>query len=146
MPKGLWWIVDIASFCCWIAVLALIFGRYDGLPERIPTHFGLTGAPDGWGSRGSVFLLAVVASILQIMLTAAPFFPNSINVLGERTPAKINAAIAMLRIVKLETMTMMVFLVDGMTRAFHVGMVPLVFLVLILGTVGAGLFYSSRNP
>lgn len=145
MPKGLWWIVDIASFCCWIAVLVIVFSRYDALPERIPTHFGLTGAPDAWGTRGNVFLLPVVASILQIMLTAAPFFPNSINVMGERTPAKINAAIAMLRIVKLETMVMMVFLVDGMTRAFHVGTVPIVFLALILATVGAGLFYASRN-
>ena len=31
-----------------------------GLPDQIPTHFGLNGEPDSWGSKNSIFLAPAI--------------------------------------------------------------------------------------
>lgn len=50
-----------------IAALAVQFlapiVRWSRLPDPMPIHFNLTGEADGWGSRGTVFLLPVIALI-----------------------------------------------------------------------------------
>lgn len=145
MPKGLWWIVDIASFCTFLATVVLVVSRYASLPAEIPIHFGPSGRPDGWGSRDTIFLLPVLAAMLQAMLTAAPFFPHHMHLLGPRTPENLSAAIAMLRILKWEAMTLFFFLADAMTRSAALGWVPVVFLSILLGTAVIGIWQSSRT-
>jgi len=43
----------------WVAV-----SSYPQLPESIPIHFGLSGEPDGWGGRWTIFLMPVIATII----------------------------------------------------------------------------------
>lgn len=46
--------------------------RYDQLPDRIPTHWGITGEPDGWvakESAGQVFLLLPACMAGVVVLT-----------------------------------------------------------------------------
>jgi hypothetical protein len=138
LPKGLWWSVDIASFACWLAVVARSFGPAYGLPGApftMATH----------GPFGSAYLLPSVASLVIFTLTLAPPYLALANTNGARPPAKIAAFTALFRIVKLEAMLMLAFSVDPATYTYQFGAIPAVFLVLILATVGAGLLYSTRN-
>jgi uncharacterized membrane protein len=40
------------------------------LPDRIPTHFDISGQPNGWGSPNVLWLLPVIGSGLYLMMTA----------------------------------------------------------------------------
>ncbi|MCO6498233.1 MAG: DUF1648 domain-containing protein [Chitinophagaceae bacterium] len=66
---------------CWIYVF-MTFGQ---LPEAIPTHFGISGEPDGYGSRNMIFLLPAIATVLFIGLTVLTRFPHKFNYLSRIT-------------------------------------------------------------
>lgn len=60
--------------CCWIAVQS-----WNSLPETIPLHFGLSGKPDGWGNKITIWLLPVLAVGLEILLTVVGRYPHTWN-------------------------------------------------------------------
>lgn len=60
--------------CCWIA-----FQSWDSLPETIPLHFGLSGEPNGWGSKATILILPAVAVLLEIVLTVVDRYPHTWN-------------------------------------------------------------------
>jgi len=37
-----------------------VASKYPGLPARIPVHFGISGAPDRWGTKSEIFILVGV--------------------------------------------------------------------------------------
>jgi len=151
MPKGFWWIVEIAALCAFLAIPALTLICYDALPATIPIHFGPSGTPDGYGSNATLIFLAVIDTIVFAVLSATPFFPNSINMPGPRTAESIQAGIAMTRILKLEVMLFMVYITRMIIQTAHGnanglgGIVPLLFVFALLSTIGAGFYLSTRN-
>lgn len=65
------------------AVLAIGVGavafRYDHLPATIPTHFGATGRPDGYGPRSAILALAAIWLLIQTLLTVLSRHPRLFN-------------------------------------------------------------------
>ena len=63
--------------------LALVFGSWIMLPERVATHFGANGQPDGWMSRSGYLTFTALMGIglpifiLGIMFVSR-FFPASL--------------------------------------------------------------------
>lgn len=57
------------------------FGAYvwPRVPEIVPRHFGLDGAPDAWGHRGEMLVLPIVGLVLYASLTALQRFPHIYN-------------------------------------------------------------------
>ena len=57
-----------------VAAALVIVATSDGLPERVATHFGPSGAPDDWASRGAylatTLALAVVLPLVVVGLVA----------------------------------------------------------------------------
>lgn len=51
------------------------------LPEKIPTHFGATGEPDGWGSKSMLVVLFILIVVLYIGLTILRRYPHKYNYL-----------------------------------------------------------------
>lgn len=54
-----------------VTLLPILLGLllWDKLPEKIPTHFGIDGAADGWGSRGfAVFGLPLMWLIFHLII------------------------------------------------------------------------------
>jgi uncharacterized membrane protein len=64
-----------------IVVLAWILAvqAIPTLPQRIPTHFGLSGAPDGYGRASSLWFLPAFATGMYLLLTAVRFVPNRLR-------------------------------------------------------------------
>lgn len=69
-------IAVVAALAAGIAVLAVRAWRlgaenYDRLPDRIPTHFNLSGKPDAWArkSRLSVFWAPVTLAIIGVFMS-----------------------------------------------------------------------------
>jgi uncharacterized membrane protein len=47
-------------FVFWTATLL----GYSNFPEKIPTHYNLTGQPDSFGDNTSIFILPVLSTII----------------------------------------------------------------------------------
>jgi hypothetical protein len=62
-----------------LAAAVIVIVAYQGialwprLPDRMPIHFGITGAPDGWGGKNwfSVFGILVTAAFLLVIMGLA---------------------------------------------------------------------------
>jgi uncharacterized membrane protein len=66
----------------WIAIVGLwglVIINYPTLPEVIPTHFNLSGDPDGFAKKVYILGLPLAASILFLGLTVLNRFPYLFN-------------------------------------------------------------------
>lgn len=56
-----------------IIVMGIYIGvEYPSLPEEIPTHFNLSGEPDSWGSKATIWILVAVSIFLYFLLSFLP--------------------------------------------------------------------------
>ncbi|MCL4709172.1 DUF1648 domain-containing protein [bacterium] len=75
---------QILEFFSGLGVLAfglMMLQFWFSLPEKIPTHFGATGEPDGWGSKYMLLALFLLAVVLYIGLTILRRYPHKYNYL-----------------------------------------------------------------
>lgn len=66
----------------WISVLAIwvfTITNYTNLPDIIPTHYNGAGQVDGFGGKGYIFTLPLIATFLFIGLTILNKFPHVFN-------------------------------------------------------------------
>jgi len=72
------------------AMMGFALWAWPQLPERIPTHFGADGLPDGWGERTllSWFLLPLIAVALTLAMygfrAVMPRHPGWVNLPDQR--------------------------------------------------------------
>lgn len=59
---------------------------YPKLPDTIPLHFGLHGEADGFGSKLTIWLLPIIATILLLAIKAQMKHPEKFNYLAKITP------------------------------------------------------------
>jgi uncharacterized membrane protein len=57
----------VLGYLCWITYWAL--NGPDRLPDRMPTHFDISGQPNAWGSPGTLWILPVVGAGLYLLMT-----------------------------------------------------------------------------
>jgi uncharacterized membrane protein len=72
-------VAQFAMVVTWGFVIASLIqaGRmYPFLPPKIPIHFGFRGEPDGWGSRGMIWLLPIISVLMVAFLSAIPLIPS----------------------------------------------------------------------
>ena len=66
--KGM--IVLMYAFCVVpVVVLALTYGR---MPDIVPTHFGIDGAPDAYGPKRTMIFLAFLPTLMALMMQFLP--------------------------------------------------------------------------
>ena len=60
------------------------------LPDRIPTHFGIDGKANGWGTPTALLVLPGICLFMLVQFWALRFVPASLmNFPGPRTPENI---------------------------------------------------------
>ena len=67
--------LDAFSLAGVMLIVALMVAVWDKLPARVPTHFGMSGPPDGWGARSSLLLFVIAPLVIHIVLTILARFP-----------------------------------------------------------------------
>jgi uncharacterized membrane protein len=74
-PAGLAlpWAALVAGAVAGLAVIAYTAARYGALPDRMPTHFGLSGEADGWSrkSAGTVMVLPLMTLVMSVTMGGA---------------------------------------------------------------------------
>lgn len=139
----------VLEMLAWLLLLAsygiAIYGMRH-LPESIATHYALDGAPDGYGSPGSLLILPIIVTIaLGIVSLVAHFVPvDMLNVpfeMQEKNQTRVyQTIISMLHALQIEIgaytlyMTIMSYRQDG-----RYAILSLVIFLAVLGatTVGA---------
>lgn len=74
-PTRLDKVLDALSTAGVLITIAYLFAVWDKLPARIPTHFGLSGAPNQWGARSALLLFIIVPLVIHIGLTILSRMP-----------------------------------------------------------------------
>lgn len=67
---------------CWIilaSIWILLATNYSNLPEELPSHYNIYGKADGFGNKSTVLILAGIASLLNIGLSALFKYPHRFN-------------------------------------------------------------------
>ena len=96
-----------------IVMWGLIAWMWHHVPETIPTHFDITGQPDGYGDRSDLIIMGVVATAVSVLLCTGAYRPtSSLNIpVRMRSAAQYAAGIRLMRIIALITAQMFVLIV-----------------------------------
>lgn len=62
-------LAEVGAFIAVVLLVGVTVKNYANLPETIATHFGLRGEPNGWGPRGVVLMMPIIAVALFVTLT-----------------------------------------------------------------------------
>jgi len=135
----------VLGFLYWITYSALHGPQ--GLPDRIPTHFDISGQPNGWGSPSILWLLPAIGAGLYLLMTALGSIPfRRYNLPMPVTEANLPFIQAktseMVAWIKCEVLCLFVYLQWSIIQSARSGtfrisllIIPL-FLVVIFSTVG----------
>ena len=146
------WLNRVPEYLGLVALGALVAVTYQGavsLPERIPTHFGVSGAPDGWGPKAMLYVLVGVVALLYGGLTLLQRVPRLYNYpvkVTEENRARLQMiGIGLLRWIKVEmaaifTYCQWVIVQVGTQQATGMSNVVMVAMVAVL--VGTALFFT----
>jgi hypothetical protein len=150
MPKLPWLVVEIAAFIALLCIPAMIFTNYANLPPEVQTQIGFGAPSHRLNDKSMLVFFLVAASSVYALLSAAPFNSDLIGPPGKPKTRRIESAIAMIRMVKLEIMAFLAYLVWTMIEipkgnAVSLGHTPIIFVTVLLGTFAVGLFTTTRN-
>lgn len=151
MPKGLWWMVEIASLGVFLFGPALLYSEWAGLPDTVPTHFGLDGTPNATGGKSSLLVLCAVNAAVYALLSASAFYPNLINLPGPRTPAANATRVSVARVMKLEISALFSCILWGIIEVANgrasglCGIAMTGFAGVLLVTAVIGVFATKRH-
>lgn len=139
-----------------IGVLALLGSTlfviimWSQIPDQIPTHYNFAGEADGYGGKGSLIFMMVLAWFVFILITVLMRFPNTWNM-----PVKVTAdnkarlysiTRAMLEVVKM--LTSLLFAVMLINAAIATPMPRFILIALIaamLLSIIMGIFLMFKN-
>lgn len=139
-----------------IGVLALLGSTlfviimWSQIPDQIPTHYNFAGVADGYGGKGSLIFMMVLAWFMFVLITVLMRFPNTWNM-----PVKVTAdnkarlysiTRAMLEVVKM--LTSLLFAVMLINAAIATPMPRFILIALIaamLLSIIMGIFMMYKN-
>lgn len=115
------WLMELLA----LAGLALLAGYavywYRFLPDTIPTHFSAGGKVDGYGSKGSLFMLPAIGLFIYALLTLVSLVPHTFNFPGKITPQnalrQYRLAIRLIRVLKIVLVFLFFFIVMMIVRS-----------------------------
>ncbi len=123
----------------WVKVLF----SFNELPDIIPTHFNYKGEVDGYGSKWTLMILPLTASIAYIGLTILNRFPHIFNYLvditQENAERQYSISTKMIRALKLGIVVLFGFIsimtIDGAkSNTFQIGptIIPVASLIILV--------------
>ena len=96
-------IFEIVLVVMLVVIGALIAKMYVDAPNVVPTHFGPSGEPNGWGSKSGVLIPCLVITIASIFLMVTAYFPHKVNIPVEvSTPRQWALVVRLVRVMALE--------------------------------------------
>src|ERR1700722_12459637 len=73
------WVWEAVALTALVLSIGLVAVNWADLPDTIPTHFGASGRPNGWGGKGQLWALAAVNVGTYVLMTLASRYPRLVN-------------------------------------------------------------------
>ena len=140
-----------------IGVLALLGSTlfviimWSQIPDQIPTHYNFAGEADGYGGKGSLIFMMVLAWFIFILISVLMRFPNTWNmpvkVTAENKARLYSITRAMLEVIKmLASLLFAVMLINAaiatpMPRFILIALIAAMLLSIIMGIF---MMYKNR--
>jgi uncharacterized membrane protein len=129
-------IMEIAGLIGVVILWIIPAIAWSSLPEVIPTHFGIDGRADDWGSKNTLFILPLIATVLyggMTLLNRYPYIFNyPVKLTEDNAEGMYKRATRMLRIIKLILVLFFTGLEWQITHTGHGERISPWFLVLSL--------------
>ena len=132
-------IFEIVLVVMLVVIGALIAKMYVDAPDVVPTHFGPSGEPNGWGSKSGALIPCLVITIASIFLMVSAYFPHKVNIPVEvSTPRQWALVVRLVRVMALEMalLTLSIatssLLVDHHTTWLIMAVTGLMFITVII--------------
>lgn len=101
LDRAVEWLCAILLGALWVLTIYVYFD----MPQTIPTHFNAMGEPDAYGDKGTLFILAVLGTLIYAGMTALNKIPHVFNYLttitAENAREQYILSTRMLRFIKL---------------------------------------------
>jgi uncharacterized membrane protein len=105
------WMIDLIAFAFLVALIGIPAMNYSSLPDTIPMHFNAAGQPDGYGGRGTLWMLPATGLFLYILMTIIEQFPQIYNypveINEENAERQYRNAVRLIRLLK--TVVLIIF-------------------------------------
>ena len=72
-------VLEILGWASVLAIWVLTITNYTNLPDTIPIHYNSAGQADGFGEKGNILILPLMATVLFSGLTILNRFPHIFN-------------------------------------------------------------------
>lgn len=72
-------IIEIASITLLILMWSYCIAKFSALPDTIATHFNAAGIPDDYGSKHTIWIIPIIASVMYIGLYILNKYPHIHN-------------------------------------------------------------------
>lgn len=145
-------VFEIAALLGLAALWWLAASNYNQLPERIPTHFGFDGNPDGFGPKSRIWLLPVLGLVLYLFMGYLARKPHTYNYAVKITPEnaerEYSLATRILRGLRAFIMLLFAYLVWGTVTTAQGsadGLSTWALLITLVVTLGTTFGYVARN-
>ncbi|MBL0309478.1 MAG: DUF1648 domain-containing protein [Bacteroidetes bacterium] len=130
----------------WLSVLAiwvLTIAAYSKLPDTIPSHYNAAGTVDGFGGKGTILILPLIATVLFIAMTMLNRFPHIFNypsaITQDNALQQYTNATRMLRYLKLSLVLIFGFILfrtiqtaNGQAEGLPLWFLPLALLLIFI--------------
>jgi len=131
----------VVAAMIWLAVIA-----WPTLPDRIPTHYGVSGEPNSWGSKSTIWILIGIGSVLYGLLSLLPRFDGLWNLPVAITPenrARLMPLVQeMSTVLKLVVLPIFLWIVWCQTQQRNLG--PWLLPYTLVSSIGTAIFYQVR--
>jgi uncharacterized membrane protein len=142
-------VIKVLSVSLIVIMFFTIFYQWSNLPNNVPIHFNTEGNVDGWGSRGSLWILPMIGLILFVMMSILERFPHIYNypvmITEKNAPKLYLEARRMLIILEFEMLLLFSYISWGTVQAafgktlISMWSIP-IFLIVIFCTIGISLY------
>ena len=65
----------ILAVIVWVAVVTML----NHAPDTVPTHFGLSGQPDAYGSKWNMLFPCILTTVVGVCMMAGAYFPHTLT-------------------------------------------------------------------
>ncbi|HIK28865.1 MAG: DUF1648 domain-containing protein [Oscillatoriaceae bacterium SKW80] len=147
-------LLEIAALVGLVLSFLILLRSFPTLPPTIPIHFGLSGKPDVWGARQTLWLFPTLNIILYLGITITSQFPHTFNypvaITQQNALKQYQIAFSLLLWLKLEIIWLFTFIewkmiqvAIGVSQGLGIAFLP-VMLLLVCGTSGFYLWQAYR--
>lgn len=143
------WALEAIALMILVGTLLSLILNFGSAPEQIPTHYNLSGTPDAFGSKNSIWILVTINVLLFTLLSWISNFPHwynyTVEITEENAARQYTLAVRMMRVLKIVLMMIFAYILLHSLSGGYLGYWFLPALLLsIVSVIGIYIFKTRQ--